>query len=153
MNRQADKAIAVGINHVALEVDDIEAALDFYAELFDFTLRGKRPGMAFIDLGDQFINLSETRSQPPDTRRHFGLVVKNREAMRKAVARLGCTLLKSPSEHGLDFLDPWGNHLQVVEYEAIQFSKTPGVLRGMGLAGLGKTDAALRELRDKGMTD
>jgi len=146
-----DKAIAVGINHVALEVDDIEEALTFYGELFELRLRGRHPGMAFIDLGDQFINLSEKRSQKADTRRHFGLVVKNREAMRRAVERLGCRVLASPGRGGLDFLDPWGNHVQVVEYENIQFTKTDAVLHGMGLDGLGKSEAALSELRDKQM--
>lgn len=148
-----EKAVAVGINHVALEVDNVDEALDFYGELMEFRLRGRHDRMAFIDLGDQFINLSENRSQSPDTRRHFGLVVKNREAMRKVVQRLGCKLLNSPGEKGLDFLDPWGNHVQVVEYEQIQFSKTATVLRSMGLQGLGKTNDALQELRDKGMAD
>lgn len=153
MTKHNEKAVAVGINHVALEVDDIEEALAFYGELFELKLRGRHPGMAFIDLGDQFINLSEKRSQQPDTRRHFGLVVKNREAMRTTVGRLGCKLLPSPGKSGLDFLDPWGNHIQVVEYEDVQFSKSPGVLKGMGLEGLEKTESARAELRDKGMTD
>jgi len=148
-----EKAIAVGINHVALEVDNVDEALDFYGQLMEFKLRGRHDGMAFIDLGDQFINLSEKRSQAPDTRRHFGLVVKNREAMREVVQRLGCKLLNGPGERGLDFLDPWGNHIQVVEYEQIQFTKTDAVLRGMNLEGLGKTEKALQELRDKGMAD
>jgi len=153
MTNHNAKAVAVGINHVALEVDDVDEALAFYGELFELKLRGRHPGMAFIDLGDQFINLSEKRSQPPDTRRHFGLVVRNREAMRAAVKRLGCTLLPSPGGHGLDFLDPWGNHVQVVEYADVQFSKTRGVLKGMGLSDLGKSAAARAELKDKGMTD
>jgi len=150
--KEMEKAIAVGINHVALEVDDIDAALAFYGELFELKLRGRHPGMAFIDLGDQFINLSEKRSQTTDTRRHFGLVVKNREAMRRAVARLDCRMLGSPGKNGLDFLDPWGNHIQVVEYEDIQFTKDEAVLHGMGLDGLVKSAAALKELRDKQMS-
>ena len=145
------KARAVGINHVALEVDDVEAALAFYGELFALKLRGRHGGMAFIDLGDQFINLSPRRSQGPDRARHFGLVVDDREQVRRAVQRLGATLLEGP---GLDFLDPWGNHVQVVQYRDVQFSKTDGVLRGMGLAPaeLAKTEAALAELAAKGMT-
>ncbi|BCR03590.1 hypothetical protein DESUT3_06590 [Desulfuromonas versatilis] len=142
------KARMVGINHVALEVDDIDAALEFYGKIFDFTLRGRHDRMAFIDLGDQFINLSEKRSQVPDTLRHFGLVVDDREKVRSAVAALGAKILPG---RGLDFLDPWGNHVQVVQYRDIQFSKTAEVLRAMGLAGLEKTEAALEELREKGM--
>lgn len=142
------KARAVGINHVALEVDDVEAALAFYGSLFELKLRGRRPGMAFIDLGDQFINLSEKRTQPPDRMRHFGLVVDNREALRQALGRMGIELLPGP---GLDFLDPWGNHVQVVQYDGIQFTKAPQVLRGMGLEPLGKTPEALAELAEKGM--
>lgn len=142
------KARAVGINHVALEVDDVEAALEFYGALFELKLRGRHDGMAFIDMGDQFINLSPRRTQPPDRARHFGLVVDDREALRAALARLGVQPLPGP---GLDFLDPWGNHVQVVQYDDIQFTKAEHVLRGMGLTDLGKTAEALRELREKGM--
>ena len=137
----------VGINHVALEVGDVEEALRFYGEIFDLKLRGRHPGMAFIDLGDQFINLSEGRSQTPDTARHFGLVVDDREAVRSAVERVGARILPGP---GLDFLDPWGNHVQVVQYDAVQFTKTKEVLAGMGLE-LGKSEKALAELREKGL--
>ena len=106
--------------------------------------------MAFIDMGDQFIALSEGRAQPPDAERHFGLVVDDREAFRAALEAAGAELLPS---RGLDFRDPWGNHVQVVEYGEIQFSKTPGVLRGMGMASLGKSPEAIAELRDKGLAD
>ncbi|WP_298037236.1 VOC family protein [uncultured Desulfuromonas sp.] len=143
-----DKPRLVGINHVALEVGDVDAALDFYGKIFDLKLRGRRPGMAFVDLGDQFINLSEGRTQPPDSARHFGLVVDDREAVRRIVREMGATILPGK---GLDFLDPWGNHVQVVQYDGCQFSKATYVLRGMGLGGLGKTEAALQELREKGM--
>ena len=142
------KARAVGINHVALEVDDVEAALEFYGMLFELKLRGRYGGMAFIDMGDQFINLSPKRTQSPDNARHFGLVVDDREAVRTALVRLGVEIMPGP---GLDFLDPWGNHVQVVQYDGIQFTKTEHVLRGMGLAGLGKTAEAIRELAEKGM--
>jgi catechol 2,3-dioxygenase-like lactoylglutathione lyase family enzyme len=145
------KATAIGINHVALEVDDIDEALAFYSEILTFRLRGRKEKMAFIDLGDQFLNLSEGRSQSPDTKRHFGLVVDDREIMRQKVKQLDCKILPSPSETGLDFLDPWGNHIQVVEYASIQFSKTQEVLRGMGLEGLKKNGQALEELKSKGM--
>lgn len=144
------KARAVGINHVALEVDDVEAALEFYGALFELKLRGRHDGMAFIDLGDQFINLSPKRTQTPDRARHFGLVVDDREAVRSSLRKLGAEILPGP---GLDFLDPWGNHVQVVEYADVQFSKTRGVLKGMGLSDLGKSAAARAELKDKGMTD
>jgi catechol 2,3-dioxygenase-like lactoylglutathione lyase family enzyme len=143
-------ARAVGINHVALEVSDLEAALEFYGRVFELKLRGRVPGMAFIDMGDQFIALSEGRSQEPDTARHFGLVVDDREAVRAALEEAGAEILPG---RGLDFRDPWGNHLQVVEYGDIQFSKTSAVLRGMGMPNLGKTPEALAELRDKGLAD
>jgi catechol 2,3-dioxygenase-like lactoylglutathione lyase family enzyme len=146
----AAKARAVGINHIALEVGDVDEALAFYGALFDLELRGRVPGMAFIDMGDQFLALSEGRSQPPDAERHFGLVVDDREAVRSALQDAGAEILPS---RGLDFRDPWGNHVQVVEYGDIQFSKTSGVLRGMGMPGLAKSDAALGELREKGMAD
>ncbi|HXV22547.1 MAG TPA: VOC family protein [Desulfuromonadales bacterium] len=142
------KARAVGINHVALEVDDVDAALEFYGTLFELKLRGWHDGMAFIDLGDQFINLSPKRTQPADRARHFGLVVNDREAVRRSLAKLDATILPGP---GLDFLDPWGNHVQVVQYDGIQFTKAEHVLKGMGLEGLVKTAEALRELQEKGM--
>jgi lactoylglutathione lyase len=139
----------IGINHIALEVDDIDAALAFYGDLLDFELRGRhRSRMAFVDAGDQFIALSAPRRQPPDQDRHFGLVVDDREAVRAALERAGVEILPG---RGLDFLDPWGNRVQVVQYDEIQFTKAPGVLRGMGLAELGKTDAAREELRKKGL--
>jgi catechol 2,3-dioxygenase-like lactoylglutathione lyase family enzyme len=138
----------VGINHIALEVGDLEQALEFYGRVFEFELRGRVPGMAFLDMGDQFIALAEGRSQPPDRRRHFGLVVDDMEAARTALEEAGAEILSS---RGLDFLDPWGNHVQVVEYSRIQLTKAPEVLRGMDLQGLKKTPDALRELRDKGL--
>ena len=146
----APKARALGVNHIALEVGDLDEALDFYGSLFQLELRGRVPGMAFIDMGDQFIALSEGRSQSPDAERHFGLVVDDRDAFRAALDEVGAEIVPS---RGLDFRDPWGNHIQVVEYGEIQFSKTPGVLRGMGMASLGKTPDAIAELREKGMAD
>lgn len=147
-NSAPPKTRVVGINHVALEVDDIEAALDFYGNLFELKLRGRHEHMAFIDLGDQFINLSEIRSQGPDTARHFGLVVDDLEPLRQALKAAGVRMLPGP---GLDFLDPWGNHVQVVEYRSIQFTKAPHILRGMGMEDLSKTKDALDELAQKGM--
>jgi lactoylglutathione lyase len=138
----------VGVNHVALEVGDLEAALEFYARVFQFELRGRVPGMAFIDIGDQFIALAEGRGQPPDDSRHFGLVVDDLEAARAALQQAGAEIL---SGRGLDFRDPWGNHVQVVEYSRIQFSKTPEALRGMGLDDLEKSPEAIAELREKGL--
>ena len=142
-------ARAVGINHVALEVGDLEAALRFYGRLFDLKLRGRAPGMAFVDMGDQFIALSQGRTQPGDDERHFGLVVDDREAVRAGLEELGAEIIPG---RGLDFRDPWGNHVQVVEYGDVQFSKTPGVLRGMGMPNLGKSAEAEAELRDKGLS-
>jgi lactoylglutathione lyase len=143
-------ARAVGINHVALEVGDLEEALAFYGRLFELDLRGRVPGMAFVEMGDQFIALSEGRSQPADDERHFGLVVDDREAVRAALEEAGAEILPG---RGLDFRDPWGNHVQVVQYGDVQFTKESGVLRGMGLEGLSKTDRALEELRAKGMSE
>jgi predicted enzyme related to lactoylglutathione lyase len=140
-------ARAVGINHVALEVGDLEEALAFYGRLFEVRLRGRSRRMAFVDLGDQFIALSEGREQPPDTHRHFGLVVDDREKVRNAAREAGATILPG---RGLDFVDPWGNHVQVVQYDEIQFTKAPHVLGGMGLR-LGKTASATAELAEKGM--
>jgi len=144
----ARKARLVGFNHVALEVDDIDAALAFYGRLFDFELRSKSESMAFIDLGDQFIALQKGRTQPVDDGRHFGLVVDDKEAARKALADAGVEALPGPF---LDFLDPWGNRIEIVGYENIQFTKAAHVLRGMGLSHLSKNETARNELKEKGM--
>jgi lactoylglutathione lyase len=138
----------VGINHVALEVGDLDQALAFYGQIFDIELRGQMPGMAFVDMGDQFIAFSQGRKQPADDQRHIGLVVDDREAVRFALERAGAEILPG---RGLSFRDPWGNHLQVVEYADIQFTKAPEVLRGMGLEELQKRPEALAELRAKGL--
>jgi len=138
----------VGLNHIALEVGDIEEALAFYGRLFTFELRGKNDSMAFIDLGDQFIALQKGRKQPADDGRHFGLVVDDKEAARKALNAAGVTPLEGPF---LDFLDPWGNRIEIVAYENIQFTKAPNVLRGMGLKSLSKNENAKKELAEKGM--
>jgi catechol 2,3-dioxygenase-like lactoylglutathione lyase family enzyme len=139
----------VGINHVVLEVDGLDDALDFYGGLFEIELRGRVHGMAFVDMGDQFLVLAEGRSQPPDGKRHFGLVVDDREEVRRRLEETGAEVLPG---RGLDFRDPWGNHVQVVEYGDVQFSKTDAVLSGMGLDVLEKSPDALRELREKGLT-
>jgi catechol 2,3-dioxygenase-like lactoylglutathione lyase family enzyme len=139
----------VGINHVALEVESVDDALAFYGRIFDLELRGRSPRMAFIDMGDQFIALAEGRTQPPDRHRHFGLVVDDKEATRKALETAGVEIQPG---RGLDFIDPWGNHVQVVDYRDVQFSKAPQVLRGMGLEGLAKSDRAQTELREKGLS-
>jgi predicted enzyme related to lactoylglutathione lyase len=142
------KARLVGFNHVALEVGDIEAALAFYGRLFEFELRSESESAAFIDLGDQFLALQKGRKQSADDGRHFGLVVDDKEVVRKALADAGVETLPGPF---LDFLDPWGNRIEIVGYESIQFSKAPHVLRGMGLAHLAKNATAIEELRAKGM--
>ena len=144
---EGPKPRLVGINHIALEVGDIDQALEFYGKIFDFTLRGKRPGNAFVELGDQFINFMQTATPHEDQRRHFGLVVDDRSSVRARVEAAGGKLLPGPF---LDFLDPWGNRVEVVEYSNIQFTKPPQVLRAMGFE-LGKNENARRELADKGM--
>src|SRR6266480_1144570 len=145
---KAKKARAVGFNHVALEVGDIEAALAFYGRLFEFELRGKGATSAFIDLGDQFLALQKGRKQAADDGRHFGLVVDDKDAVRKALAEAGIEPLPG---RFLDFLDPWGNRFEIVGYDNIQFTKAANVLRGMGLTHLLKNGTALKELADKGM--
>ena len=139
----------VGVNHVALEVGDVDEALAFYGRLFAFELRGRVPGMAFVDLGDQFLALSEPRHGPADAERHFGLVVDDREAARVAVRAAGLDA-GEPGGH-LRFSDPWGNAIEVVDYRDVQFAKTPGVLRSLGLPALGKSQAADQEIRERGL--
>jgi lactoylglutathione lyase len=138
----------VGVNHVALEVGDVDEALAFYGSIFELTLRGRAGRMAFVDMGDQFIALGEGRTQVPDGHRHLGLVVDDKEATRRALEEAGAEILPG---RGLDFRDPWGNRIQVVDYRDVQFSKAEEVLRGMGLEGLEKSERALAELREKGL--
>ena len=145
---EAKKARAVGFNHVALEVGDIEEALAFYGRLFVFKLRGKNATSAFIDLGDQFLALQKGRTQPADDGRHFGLVVDDKDAVRKALTDAGIQPLPGPF---LDFLDPWGNRIEIVSYENVQFTKAQNVLHGMGLTHLSKNKRAIQELTEKGM--
>lgn len=138
----------VGFNHVAIEVGDLEQAIEFYGKLFDFELRGREPGMAFIDLGDQFLALQETADPKPTGGRHFGLVVEDKEAARAAIVAAGIKIEPGPF---LDFRDPWGNLVEIVGYSNIQFTKADHVLQGMRLGHLGKTQSAIGELREKGM--
>jgi lactoylglutathione lyase len=142
------KARAIGFNHIALEVGDIDEALAFYGRLFKLELRSKSKTSAFIDLGDQFLALQKGRRQPADDGRHFGLVVDDKEAVRRALVEAGVDTL--PGQF-LDFLDPWGNRIEIVGYENVQFTKAPNVLRGMGLSHLPKNEKAKKELIDKGM--
>ena len=146
--KQQKKSRVVGFNHVALEVGDIDEALEFYGGFLDFTLRGKSENMAFIDMGDQFLALSKGRRQGPDDDRHFGLVVEDKTAVRQRLEDMGVEIV---SDRFLDFLDPWGNRIEIVGYENIQFTKAPHVLRGMGLEHLAKSENAIKELAEKGM--
>ncbi|CAN5688649.1 hypothetical protein BH24ACT22_BH24ACT22_20360 [soil metagenome] len=145
------KASFLGFNHVAVEVGNIEDALEFYGKLFEVKLRGRGPKMAFIDAGDQFPALSEVRTQGPDEHRHVGLVVDDRESLRGNLEDTDASILRNEQGGSLDFLDPWGNYWQVVEYGDVQFTKTPEVLGGMGLESLEKSEEALDQLRAKGM--
>ena len=138
----------VGINHVAVEVDSIDDALAFFGRIFELTLRGRGSRMAFVDIGDQFIALSEGRSQPPDGSRHIGLVVDDRDGTLRAASDAGAEMIGDN-----DFRDPWGNHWQVVAYRDVQFTKTPRILEGMDLPGLEKSESAIAELRAKGLAD
>jgi lactoylglutathione lyase len=145
------RARLIGINHVALEVGDIDAALAFYGALFGFDVRGRVGSrMAFLDAGDQFVALSVASDSPADAHRHVGFVVDSRERFEAAARAAGVALLPG---RGTRVRDPWGNQIEVVQYDEVQFSKTPGVLRGLGLEGLEKTPAAVEELRAKGMAD
>ncbi len=139
----------VGINHVAIEVGDIDEALAWYRRIFDFTLRGHNERSAFIDMGDQFINMTLVAGRRQDgvERRHIGFVVDDRSSVKARAEAAGATMVEGPF---LDFLDPWGNRIEVVEYSNIQFTKASNVQRGMGLA-LDKNDSAKKELADKGM--
>ena len=138
----------VGINHVALEVGELEAAVAFYAAIFELRGVDREPGIAFIDIGDQFLALNQGRSQTPDQARHFGLVVDDKPAARVALQEHEVEILPGPR---LDFLDPWGNQIQIVDYRDIQFTKAPPVLRGMGLEHLRKRASATRQLHAKGL--
>jgi lactoylglutathione lyase len=142
-------AALVGINHVALEVGSVDDALELWARLFGpLTLRGRMGSMAFIDMGDQFVALSEPGTQPPDIARHVGIVVADKEAVRANAIAAGLDVGPPPA---LDVRDPWGNFLQIVDYRDVQFTKTPEILEGMGLARLEKSETARAELRDKGL--
>ena len=141
---------AVGINHVAFEVRDLDEALAWYGRFFDLRMRGRRPTMAWIDLGDQFIALSETAAPARDTHRHVGLVVDDREALRAALRDAGYDV---PGSGSLRVHDPSGNQLEIVDYREVQFTKAPAVLRGMEIADIDKTDDACAELAAKGMLD
>ncbi|MEO7197946.1 MAG: VOC family protein [Solirubrobacterales bacterium] len=143
------RAKLIGINHVALEVGNLEEALALYGRLFEFELRGRAAGMAFIDIGDQFLAISEGRTQDPDGERHFGLVVDDRDAVTEAARREGLRILRTHRGH--DFVDPWGNRFQAVSYADVQFERTVGVKRRLGIDGLEKTPAAKSEIRDGGM--
>jgi lactoylglutathione lyase len=141
----------IGINHVALEVGDVDAALEFYGSLFEFELRGRVPGVAFLDMGDQFLAVSEGRTQPRDDDRHFGLVVDDGAKVRSALAEEGVDVIESGGGSGFDFYDPWGNRIQVVEYGDIQFERTTGVKRKLGIEGLPKSESARRQIEDRGL--
>ena len=142
------QARLVGINHVALEVGDLDAALDLYGRLFAFELRGRAPGMAFLDMGDQFLAVSEGRRQAPDDGRHFGLVVDDKPAVRAAVEREGLDMVPG---RRLDFYDPWGNRFEVVDYRDIQFERAPAVKRKLGIEDLEKSESARAEIRERGL--
>jgi len=138
----------VGINHIALAVGDVDQAVEFYGRIFELELRGRVRGMAFLDMGDQFLALAEGDDPVADRQRHFGLVVDDSGRVRNALQEAGVEV--EPSR-GLRFRDPWGNLVEVVQYSEIQFTKAPSVLTGMGIEGLGKSETALSELRNKGL--
>ena len=137
----------IGLNHIVLEVGDLDKALDFYGAIFDFELRGRNEGMAFLDMGDQFLVLAEGKNQQPDEERHFGLVVDDRSDAAALVEKAGGKMLDTGF---VDFHDPWGNRVQLVEYQDIQFAKTPGVMKKLG-ADPTKTEEARQQIEDKGM--
>ena len=142
------RARLIGVNHVALEVGDLGEALAWYGRFFDLQLRGRSEGMAFVDLGDQFLAFSEGRRQARDDARHFGLVVDDKAALRRTLENAGVEVV---SGRRVDFYDPWGNRLEAVDYGDIQFTKAPWVARGMGIEHVTKSKSALAELREKGL--
>jgi lactoylglutathione lyase len=146
----SNRARLIGMNHIAIEVDDVDAALELYAKLFDFELRGRAGGMAFIDMGDQFLAIAGGRRQPPDDGRHFGLVVDDLEAVRAAAQEAGLDVRDS-GLGGLDVRDPWGNFLQFLDYREIQFERTPGVKRKLGIEDLEKSEKARAEIAQRGL--
>jgi catechol 2,3-dioxygenase-like lactoylglutathione lyase family enzyme len=138
----------VGINHVAVEVKDIDEELGFLERIFDdVELRGRSGRMAFVDMGDQFIALAQGSAEGARTD-HIGLVVDDREEVLRRARDAGAQILG-----GNDVLDPSGNRWQVVDYRDIQFTKASRILDGMGLNGLDKSERALDELRAKGLAD
>lgn len=145
-----DRARLIGMNHVAIEVGDVDAALELYAQLFDFELRGRAGRMAFVDMGDQFLAISGGRRQGPDDGRHFGLVVDDLEAVERAAREAGLEVRDS-GLGGLDVRDPWGNFLQFVDYREIQFERTPGVRRKLGIEDLKKSEKAREQIRERGL--
>lgn len=149
MTDDSDRARMVGINHVALTVGDADAALAFYESLFDVAVRGETDAAVFLDMGDQFLALiADDADGAPDDHRHLGLVVDDADLVERRLAETDAERLDTG---GLDFLDPWGNRVQVVEYDAVQFTKAEHVRDAMGLSGLEKTDDALAELAEKEM--
>jgi lactoylglutathione lyase len=145
-----ERAKLIGINHVAIEVGDLEQALELYGRLFVFEMRGRVPHMAFVDMGDQFLAIAEPRRQPGDDERHFGLVVDDVAAARAAAEREGLEIVGT-TRRSFDFLDPWGNRFQVVGYGDIQFDRVDGVKRKLGIEELGKTDDARKQISERGL--
>jgi catechol 2,3-dioxygenase-like lactoylglutathione lyase family enzyme len=143
----------VGLNHIALEVADVDEALRFYGAVFAFDLRGTHTGedgrtqMAFLDMGDQFLALARGSTHAPDEGRHFGLVVDDRHNVMALAVGAGASI---PEGGPFNFRDPWGNHIEIVQYADVQFSKTDAVLKSMGLS-LAKSALAVEELRKKGI--
>jgi catechol 2,3-dioxygenase-like lactoylglutathione lyase family enzyme len=148
----ARPARLIGINHVALEVGSVEEALEFYGRVFHFELRGRVPGIAFVDMGDQFLAFAEGREQARDDGRHFGLVVDDLAAAREALARAGAEAIETGGGSGFDFYDPWGNRIEVVEYREIQFERTPGVKRKLGIEDIEKSESARGEIEERGLS-
>ena len=141
------KARALGINHVVLEVGDLDEALEFYGKIFEFSLRGRNSHNAFIDMGDQFIQLRLGKTQEADDARHFGFVVDDRSSVGDTLKEMGVDMIGDR----LNFRDPWGNRIEVVPYDNLQYTKADHILRGMGIEGLEKTSEAVKELSEKGM--
>jgi catechol 2,3-dioxygenase-like lactoylglutathione lyase family enzyme len=137
----------IGINHLAVEVGDLDEAIAFFERICDdVELRGKAGNMAFVDMGDQFVALESVAR--PVSAGHIGLVVDDQAETLRRAREAGAEMIGSH-----DFRDPWGNHWQVVDYRDIQFTKASRILEGMGLGGLEKSERALEELRAKGLAD
>ena len=106
-----------GINHLAIEVDDVAKAVAFYKDVFQLEKMDEGEGDAFFKIGEhQFLAIFAVEKLQPDRMKHFGLIVRDE-------AQLNQVRVKLTEKYGLklipgfrcDFHDPFGNRIQVVD--------------------------------------